>query len=377
MKVRFDRCRLPEMLVVFLGLVAGMPLANAKDTQAVMDGHELQSAILRSDLGVAEQQIAQAIGRHGQDWAAAKAVVQSAGLDNLGREYLLHQVLMRARHLEPDEEALQFVSSLQDYDSEVYVWHAEGPLPVVAYPIGTLATGTLQIWAQQRVRNDALREFQSGIFSSLEHLGRSGTNEYAGVIAALKDADPVAAGQAKAWLEENASAGGFYEARAIVALVTADKNLISELTISGDGPAAIELVRAVPSRFDAGSAFDVLVRATANPAVASAAMFEIDGLRKHGLGARVDQYLLDQLDDPELGATAAAIISRSGDLQLLGRIAEALTSATSTPAYQARATLALTLANNQYSRTVLLDALENDVFIDPNLRSKVVKWLQN
>ena len=95
------------------------------------------------------------------------------------------------------------------------------------------------------------------------------------------------------------------------------------------------------------------------------------------MGARVDQYLLDQLDDQELGATAAAIISRSGDLQLLGRIAEALTSATSTPAYQARATLALTLANNQYSRTVLLDALENDVFIDPNLRSKVVKWLQN
>lgn len=356
--------------------------ADPRPAPTMLQPATIQKAVRAPDVQDAQQQIAFAIGEQRRDWAAVDNVLASPGLGDIEREFLLYGTLMRARNVEADDAGIAFVSRLQSYESKTFVRHEEGPLPVAVYPIATLATGTLRFWNRRQVARDASLAFAAGDMSRMQSLRQTGSDDYAGTLAALRAADATAMVQAKEWLasnsnDNNSNDNDFYEARAVVALATGDRTLAAELLITDNGAASIQLLRATRQHFDATTAFDLLQHATSNPAIASAALFELDALRHAGFDERIDSYLLDALAEPALGATAAAIIARRQDPALLARVAGVLSSPASSQSQQARAALALTLADTQYARSALRDAVTSEHITDSDLQKELAEWLQN
>ena len=338
---------------VFLGTAVSS--ASAQSASSMQSRSAILERIAGRDVRQVKRQLDLAVRKDNTDWAAAEALLMQSGLDDTGKEFLLHDVLVRIREFEPDADDLDFVVRMTDYESKVYVRHEEGPLPVAVYPIATIAEGTLGFWHRREVKRSASIAMASGDMSSLRHLRQPGTDEFAGVLAALNEADSVAITLAGEWLAANAVDADYYEARAVTALKGGDSREVAGLLRSGHGPAAVRLLFAVRTYFDAGAAFDLLRAGAANPSLASAAVFEIDALRNSGLARQVDDYLLGALADSALGATAAAVVARRGDPGLLARVAGLLAAPGTTTGQRGRAALALTLADNQYARLALQD----------------------
>lgn len=372
---------LASLIVVCVALSAITASADPRPAPTMLQRAEIEKAVRAPDIQRAQQQIMAALdeqqGEQRGDWAAVDGVLSGPGLGDVEREFLLYGTLMRARNVEPDDAGVAFVSRLQSYESKTFVRHEEGPLPVAVYPIASLASGTLRFWNRRQVTRDASLALAAGDMSRLQSLRQTGSDDYAGTLAALRAADATALFLARDWLAANTNGNDFYAARAVVAVGTGDRMLAAELLQTGEGVAAIQLLRATRQHFDATTALDLLQHATTNPSVASAALFELDALRQAGLGERIDGYLLDALADPALGATAATIIARGQDPALLARVAGVLTSPAASHSQQVRAALALTLADNQYARSALSDAVTSDRITDSDLRKELVEWLQN
>ena len=117
---------------------------RAESNAAVLGQSELQAKIASPDVRRAEQALAEAIGPERRNWALARAIVDDPELDTSAREYLIHGLLTRARNLEPDDAARAFADRYADHQSETFVRHEEGPLPIAAYPIAQVARGTLR-----------------------------------------------------------------------------------------------------------------------------------------------------------------------------------------------------------------------------------------
>lgn len=351
--------------------------ADPRPAPTMLQPATIQKAVRAPDVQAAQQQIAFAMGKQQSDWAVVDAVLENPELGDIEREFLLYGTLMRARNVEPDDAGIAFVSRLQSHESKTFVRHEEGPLPVAVYPIATLATGTLRFWNRRQVARDASLAFAAGDMSRMRSLRQAGSDDYAGTLAALRAADATAMVQAREWLASNVDGDDFYEARGVVALATGDRTLAAELLQTDNGAASMQLVRNTRQHFDAATSFDLLQAATSNPAIASATLFELDALRGAGLDERIDSYLLESLANPALGATAAAIIARRQDPALLARVAGVLSSPASSQSQQARAALALTLADTQYARSALRDAVTSEHITDSALQKELVEWLQN
>ena len=369
-------CRVSTLLVPLLAASLHVSAA-AQEKSRLLTRSDIQAAIGQPRLEAARTSLEMALSQDQADWVAAEAIAMDPGLGDVGREFLLYGTLMRARTMTPDSKALDFVGRLQSYESTVYVNHEEGPLPVAVYPIAAMASGTLGAWQRQDARRLAAEAFAAGNMSPMQHLADHGSHSRAGVLAALREADGVAIEQAAEWLDARSAGGGFYEARAITALRRRDAGEVIELLSTGDSAGTMRLLRSVRTHFDADTAFDVLQRATGNTAMASAALFEMDALRQAGPGSRIDAYLLDALDDPVNGATAAAIIGQRADPVLLEGVRDRLYAPGASRERQARAVLALTLAGNQFARSTLRQAAESAVISDSHLHEEVVQWLQN
>lgn len=344
---------------------------DAESNAAILERSEVQAKIASPNVRRAEQALAEAVGPERRDWALARAIVDDPELDTTEREYLIHGLLTRARNLEPDDAARAFADRFADHRSQIFVRHEEGPLPIAAYPIAEVARGTLRYWQRQEIRHEAATALAAGDMTTLRLLRQPGDDAYAAALAALEGADGVAMSQAADWLDANAGPGEFRDAQFVVAIGLRDAGRISDL-LGTDSGAGVRRLPELNEHFGAAIAFELLQDAATNPALASAALFEIDALRHAGLG--VDAYLLGALADPALGGTAATVIAGRNDPELLAQVAAGLPSANALG--QARAVLALTLADDQYSRSMLEQAIENDVFVDPDLRREVVKWLQ-
>jgi hypothetical protein len=369
------------MLPVVLGLVFAVLSAPAKTAEwhsGVMARETVLQAIEAPAVRDAEVRLNAAIGPAGTDWSAVEAFIADPALDSVGREYLLHGVLMRARTIEsPDEAALDFVSGHLGHNSQVFVSHEEGPLPLAVYPVADAADGTLRFWHRARAKREASAAFAAGDLERLGFLRRPGSEDYAGTLAALREADTATAQAAKAWFAANAVDGDFYEAQTVVALATGDKEFTGELLVEGTGRAATQLVLALREKFDAGTAFELLVAATGNHAVSSTAVYEIDRLRITAVGRQVDSYLLAALSDPFIGATAAAALARRGDPAILDRVASALMTPFASSRHQSRAVLTLMLADSAVSRAALRKALASGSIVEGHLETEVERWLAN
>jgi len=364
------------VLPLFIIAVLATTPANAQSVRDAKDWPAVLEQLAKPATRQARQQLATLVRKERTDWEAVEAVLAQPGLDDVAQESLRHELLVRMREFEPDASGIQFVTRLQDYESKVYVLHDEGPLPVVVYPVASAARGTLSLWHRREVQRKASAALIAGDLSDLRYLEQPGTDEYAGVLAALKEADPLALAEVAQWLSVNSDRADYYEARAITSLNRRDARAVAELLQSGRGPAAMRLLRGVRAQFDANTAFDVLRTAAGNPAIGSPAVFEIDALRTSGLANRVDDYLLDTLGDRALGATAATVVARRDDPRLLERVAATLAEPQVTRRQQARAVLALTLADSSYARRALENAATKGYLADPGLQQEVTRWLQ-
>ncbi len=376
MKQRTYPCRLvPPLLVSAILVATAVPVA-AETEPAVLDRSVIALRILAPDVMKARQQLDASFDDGNINWIAVEAVLAQRDLDDVAREFLLYGVLTRIRIFEPDTQAERFVERLLTYDSKTYVMHEEGPLPITVYPIADAARGTLAAWHRRSVERQTTAALSAGDVRSLEALQAPGTDEYRAVLDALQNANTLATARAGEWLAANADSSDYYEARVVVALKTYDAARTSELLEFGRGPEAVRLLKAVRTHFDPAVAFELLDDATRNPLLASAAVYEIDALGKAGLASQVDDYLLDTLRDKTLGATAAAVVARRGDHRLFERVADTLLAPTATRDQQARAVLALTLADSPHARRTLESAVSKGRFTDRGLQEKVTQWLQ-
>ena len=349
---------------------------GAEPKPAVQERWAVFDRVLAPDVRAVRRQLGAAIDGGRVDWTSVESILSRPDFDDTAREFLINDALMRLRAVDPDAQAERFVTALLAYESKTYVLHEEGPLPIAVYPIADVARGTLGAWQRRSAERRTSAELDAGDVRGLYALRAPGSDEYQGALAALRKADTLATGRAGEWLSANTDGTDYYEARAAVALKTHDAARVSGLLESGRGPEAVYLLKAVRTHFDATRAFELLEDATDNPVLASAAIYEIDALRAGGLASRVDDYLIDTLGNKTLGATAAAVVARRGDHRLFERVAETLALPEATHDQQARAVLALTLADNPYARRTLENAVHKGRFTDHGLQAEVSRWLQ-
>lgn len=376
MNVRTYPCRLALSLLVSVVFAVAVAPAGAELQPVVQERWAIAERIVAPDVRAVRRQLSAAIEEGNVDWATVESVLSRPGFDDTAREFLLYDILIRLRAANPDAQTERFVTGLLAYDSKTYVMHEEGPLPIAVYPIADAARGTLGAWQRRSAERRMSDAFTRGDVRGLRALRAPGTDDYPGVLAALRDADALTIARAGEWLTVNADGSNYYEARAVVALRTHDAARVSDLLEIGRGPEAVRLLRAVRTHFDASQAFELLEDATDNPELASAAVYEIDALRSAGLASRVDNYLIDTLADKTLGATAAAVVARRGDHRLFERVADTLAAPRASHDQQARAVLALTLADSPYARRTLENAVQKGRFTDRDLQQEVSRWLQ-
>ena len=226
---------LPAIAVFGINALAS---AETRPAPGVLERSEVRAAIAAPDVRQAEARLAQAIRPEHRDWALARALIDQPGRGTAAREYLLHALLMRARNLEPDAASRAFVAGFADHQSETFVRHEEGPLPVAVYPVAQTARGTLRYWQRQDLRREAAVALAAGDMSPLSRLRQPGDDAYAATLAALEEADAVTMSQAADWLDANAGPEAFRDLRFVTAIALRDARRVSEL-LETDGGAAV------------------------------------------------------------------------------------------------------------------------------------------
>jgi hypothetical protein len=375
-----DTCRLSfeknTHLLVALIITFAAPQFGIAASSAISRG-ELKPALDNPELQSQNATLLSYLRSSPPNWKEAKALVEKTDRNTIDQEFLLSTYLVQARSGLPDEETKEFVLGLTVFQSQTFVWHEEGPLPVEAFPVAQLAAGTVRYWDVALAKEKASRDLLQGDYGVLNYLRSPGSAGYSGTMQALRVASPIDTEAAKKWLLEYATIEESYEALAYVALQTQDGPLAQVLLEIDRGPLSLTLLRGLSDHFTAAQTLIMLRTAMNNPTLASAAAFEIDGLRGTGVGPSIDTYMFDLLADPLLGGTAAMSIATHGGVTVLTQVAGILSDGRSTDQHQARAVLTLTLANTPFCRAALAAASNGGDIRDDGLRREVLKWLAN
>jgi hypothetical protein len=161
------------------------------------------------------------------------------------------------------------------------------------------------------------------------------------------------------------------EVALLLARRLADVELASLVIGHADARVALDALRLLPGVLDSQSAFRLLTEASRRADIASAAMLAIGPFARQDAIAR--SFLIERIDDPELGASAATALSSIDDPAIAAEIGRRLRT-TSSDIARRHFVLALQLDGGSAARDELgrfVAARQGSA----QLRSEVRQWL--
>jgi len=288
------------------------------------------------------------------------------------RERVFMTFLLRLRELEENPARRAAVAYLRDYESRVLVPHPESrQLDEPLYRISAAALGTGRYWGRR-----------TGAENMLSRIAR---DEPDALQLNNKDKD---AQSARRWALENApldqlqSYGQRFAEKprldadsapsaAVLARRLGRRDLFEAVFAGTDKLTALRLLPQTAPVLGSDEALTVLMGIRGNFELEAVAMLEAG--RLGGDDARVRGWLLDALDQPEQGASAAVALARIGNPAVVAELARVLELGAS-ERVQARVVLALTLIGSEVAIEVL-GAYGAANYGPQHLKQEVARWL--
>lgn len=249
----------------------------------------------------------------------------------VAREWLLDRGLHALARRDPAPEVRAIVQQLASRPPEVFgrIDPDQGDRVTPLYDTGATARFVLRAWQRSEARAAAAADLAAGRTELIERFAAAaGGPVREGIVEAFELAPPARLAVQRNTVAAAMSAGIRADEIALVlARRLADFELAALVIGHADTPVALEALRLLPAAFDSQSAFRLLAEASRRADIASAATLAIGRAARHDATAR--SFLFEQMDDPDLGASAAAAIAAIGDPASAAEIGRRLRSASS------------------------------------------------
>lgn len=331
------------------------------------------AAGVAAEIGMAERLVALAeTGSHGELESLLDRWLDDSALTAETRERALYGFLVGVRKLAPEQIPVDIVARFSDYRARALVPHPEsgGALLVPRYDVAGAALGTLH-WRERALRSaaviEALRADPEGFWSLVNE--KSGADARA-LLEALESVEPELLTATRSALDKSLhDRDDLLPAAAVVARRLRDVEMASRVIAKADPLTARRLLASARVFGDAGG-FDLIREAAGRRALASEAMATAARLASES--PKVRAWLIDRLDDPEQGASAAAALAALGDTAIDARIIGELEASRSEAELRHRL-LYLHLADTPRTRKALARFTQDPAFPTP-LREEVRRW---
>ncbi len=250
-------------------------------------------------------------------------------LQPIAREWLLDRGLHALARLAATPEARTVVQRLSGRSPEVFGRidpdHGDNATPL--YDTGATARFVLRAWLRSEARATAAAELAARGTGLIQRYAASASAPQREGIVQAFEAAPTAdlAAQRSAVIAAMSAGARADEIALVLARRLADAELASLVIGHADARVALDALRFLPTTFDSQSAFRLLAEASRRADIASAATLAIGGLARHDATARA--FLFEQIQDPELGASAATALAGVGDPAIPAEIGRRLRTA--------------------------------------------------
>ena len=305
-----------------------------------------------------------------------RAVMSAAATDPAMQDRLMMQAALSLLAAARDAEGRRLLTEMSALASRSMTLHEDGGhrIPVPYADPGAAARSVLRSWDRFDARDASLAAMVRGT-DALAPLANSGglrADRIRGIELAFDMATTaelsVQREAVRAALMTDATITGI---AARLALRTADVQLAREVIEYGTGRAQLDLALGLRDSFNAIQTTELLIAATAQPAIASAAVLQLGLLTTGSTTAR--DRLLGLLPDTTLGGSAAQALATNMDATTLSALSAVLDRGVDDLGTR-RAILTLRLSEHPSATSIL-----SGFVLNPNapeaLRQEVASWI--
>ncbi len=312
-----------------------------------------------------------------------------SGLDELARDRLTVDLLLSLAPLRVNAQTRSLVADLVTEQPRHHVWLLEGyhRSKVPIYDVGAAARFAQRQWLRSDTRDQALASLARGEILDFSRWqapdGQDGPGSAESIHDQRTQRDGIrdallAASQESIFLHRDAAMGALLQHprsgmfAAVIADRLDDDALYAAVLDHADHQTALAVLTGLPGKTDPGRLLPLLQRASHRQDLASAAILQMGRLAKTRSDAQA--WLIDRLDDPLSGGSAAAALASLNDPGIalkLGRILNA-------PAPERtarRALLALRLDESDAAKREIEKFMARPGAHE-NLRIKAATWQQ-
>lgn len=351
--------------------------------ELVINPASVRQLLQTSDVAAIDSGIAKlAADRHVSELAfRLDDIAGDRSLHPVARAWLLNRGLHELVLLAPTPEARSVVLELSHRKPEVFTKvdpdHGDRTTPL--YDTGATARFVLRSWQRESARTEAREDLASGRvvavdrFAAADNRTAAGDAIRAGIIEAYADAPlPQLLSQRDTLAAAMTSGAHVDELALVLARRLADVELATLVLGRADPSIALAAIYSLLQVFEANSALEMLVHASGRAEISSAAMLEIGLLARYDRAART--VLLESLEDPDLGPSAAAALAGIGDPAVPAEVGQRLRASRSDWSRRMYV-LALKLDSSPAARQELHRFLETGRG-PPQFRREVRQWLE-
>lgn len=304
--------------------------------------------------------------------ARLERIARDATQDEVAREWLLDRGLHALARIPPTPAARGTVVRLAALRPAVFARidpdHGDHATPL--YDPGATARFVLRQWDRAAAREAAAADLAAGRAAAVQRFAARGDP---GIADAFRSAPAGQLAAQRAAIVDAVAAGRRVDALALIlAERLADPELFALTVDHADEAVALAAIPAAARTLDGAAALATLVRASRRADIASGAMLQIGRLAMQNVAAR--RFLLESLDDPGVGPSAAAALGRLGDPDIAAEIGARL-AATRDERERRLLVLALRLDRQSAARAEL-ERFASSGLGSPQLRRKVRQWLE-
>ena len=299
---------------------------------------------------------------------------QAADLSTLQQEYLKLKQINSVNANSVSDEGLVLLNQYKDYQSQTFIKHEEGPLPLAIFDIASAAKYKLnQYYVHQaslpylKLRQDGWQDFKLALVSADE----TSSIQQKAKLAAISD---LSAAEYTELAKSLVVSRSYQDPLLVNAIANSkDADLIGSLLQNNHSATAQRVMADKLAEFNSQVQAEILQSVVANnKKLASSALIRYAKLPAN---ARSDQWLTELLSDHRLGASAAKALGITQSQTALETAQAMIKNPSSNRTQVANALLALRFANNDYAKSELVHLLERDQIRFEDMKLEVAKWL--
>lgn len=260
-------------------------------------------------------------------------------------EQRLNAIVLDLSSRRGDPQARALLEELALREPQVFVRHEEGPAMIPLVDVGAAARAALRDWDRAAAFDAATSTMRAGRPGFVADYFAAGDNARRGMLDAVGQMDAVSLAALRNDIRDALGQPEGDALAAAAALALNDAELAAMVMAQGTDAVVQRLIARIPAAFGHTDALQLLQAAFERKAVASLALFQVATLPTKPAADTIWR----SLSDPELGATAAAILARRNDRETTQRLLE-LMKTTRVALTRQRARLALALSADPYAQ---------------------------